>query len=298
MENLSAVGDEGYYFIRVIPENASTEVGSVYNFMITPISSYDSCEPDDMYVFAAEYNNSININNTIDNLYDQDWSKLVVSGGGIHLVSLSNIPEGNVYNVYIYDSSLNYVVGMSCSENNAGSVDLSEGAYYICVDSASGYSDTVEYNLKVMKRKSSSSVLKYTKTGQFVELTPYALYVNGSYVNMNWSYHYSVNYTRNQDVTTNWDTSFNLGYLKNGTYRGPQSVSSNDCIAVYMDNFTYTYFCRFPGSGADYDFITQPFGDGEYVLFYVDAVSGKVIDTEVNYYYLSLGMPQTFTEFN
>ncbi|MGN0351886.1 MAG: PepSY domain-containing protein [Roseburia sp.] len=264
--------------------------------MINLITDYDSYEPDDTPFFAVEYTNSVNVNATIDNTFDQDWSKVTFSSAGTYIVSLSNISSGNTYNVYVYDSSMNFVAGMSCSGNSVGTVQLSAGVYYVCVASASGYNASVSYNLKIMKRNSSSSNMMYTKTGQVVELTTNALYINGAKVDMNWSIHYSINYTRNQDVTTSNDTSFYLSYLKNGTYSGPQSVSSSDCIAVYMDNFVYTYFCRYSGS-TDYDYVYQPFEDGEYVLFYVDAVSGKVIDTELNYYYLVLGMNQTFTEF-
>jgi len=298
MENLSAIGDSGFYFLRVVPQTAATEADAVYFFMISLITECDACEPDDMPAFAAEYSNSIDVNNTIDNMYDQDWSKLTVSTGGTHIVSLSNIPDECTYNMYIFDSSLNFVAGMSCSENKVGTVNLESGDYYVKVASTTGYSTSQSYNLKIMRRKSSSSNMMFTKTGQIVELTTYALYINGKAANMNWSYHYTINYTRNQDVIPNDNASFLTGYLKNGKYGGPQGVSSSDCIAVYMDNFVYTYFCRFPGSGADYDWIHQPFEDGEYILFYVDAKTGKAIDTEINYYHLSLGMGQSFTEFN
>lgn len=298
MENLSAAGESGFYFLRVVPETAATEADAVYFFMVSLITEYDDCEPDDMPAFAVEYSNSINVDNTIDNMYDQDWSKLTVSTGGTHIVSLSNIPDDCTYGMYIFDSSLNFVAGMSCSENKVGTIDLQAGDYYVKVASVTGYSTTQSYNLKIMKRKSSSSAMMFTKTGQIVELTTYALYINGKAADMKWSYHYTINYTRNQDVIPNDNASFLTGYLKNGKYGGPQGVSSSDCIAVYMDNFVYTYFCRFPGSGADYDWIYQPFEDGEYILFYVDAETGKAIDTEINYYHLSLGMGQSFTEFN
>lgn len=294
-ENLSAIGGSGYYFLRVVPE---TEANDMYNFMITLITQYDACEPDDIPAFAVEYENSINVNNTIDNSFDQDWSKLTITNAGTHIVSLSNICEGNTYNVYIYDSAFNFIAGMSCNENKVGTVSLATGDYYICVKSANGYSDSQSYNLKVIKQKSSLSNTMFTKTGQIVELTSSALYINGSVVDMNWNYCYAVNYTRRQSIITNANTSFAMGYLKNGTYNGPQSVSSSDCIAVYMDKFMYTYFCYMSGDGAGYDRLTQEFGDEEYVLFYVDAKTGTVIDTEVNYYYLALNMPQTFTEFN
>lgn len=298
MENLSAVAQAGYYFLRVVPEAAATTEGAAYNFMISLIGTFDACEPDDIPAFAVEYTDTINVDNTLDNIFDQDWSKLTVSSNGTYVVSMSNIPSGNTYNVCIYDSSFNFVAGMSCSGNKAGTVNLTPGTYYINVDSATGYSETQSYNLKVIKKIWSYATVMITNSGHIVELSANALYVNGKPVDMNWKYYYTVNYTRKQDVETSLATSFKADYLKNGTYRGPQSVSSDDCIAVYMDNFTYTYFCRYPGAGADYDFINQPFGSGEYILFYVDAVTGKVIDTEINYYYLSLGMKQVFTEFN
>ncbi|MCI9078201.1 MAG: hypothetical protein HFH68_04650 [Lachnospiraceae bacterium] len=298
MENLSAAGENGFYFLRVVPQTVATEADAVYFFMVSLITEYDACEPDDMPAYAVEYSNSIDVNNTIDNMYDQDWSKLTVSTGGTHIVSMSNIPDDCTYNLYVFDSSLNFLAGMSCSENKVGTVNLDAGEYYIKVASATGYSTAQSYNLKLMKRKSSYSDMMFTKTGQIVELTTYALYINGKAADMKWSYHYTVNYTRNQDVIPNDNASFLNGYLKNGQYSGSQGVSSGDCIAVYMDNFVYTYFCRFPGSGADYDWIDQPFEDGEYILFYVDAKTGKAIDTEINYYHLSLNMKQSFTEFN
>lgn len=292
MENLSAVGEAGYYFLRVVPETASAIENAVYNFMISTIETYDACEPDDMPAFAVEYNGEINTRNTIDNRFDQDWSKLNVSTAGTYVTSLTNIPSGCTYNVYIYDSSFNFAGGMSCDSNKAATISLSAGSYYICVESASGYNAVQPYNLKLLKRKSASSKMITTKTGQIVELAYSDLYVNGKQVDMNWSYHYGINYTRNQDVKRNTGSKFYPEYIENGSYSGPQSVSSSDCIRVAMDNFTYTYFCSL-----GYDFRTTNFGDGDYVMFYVDAITGKVIDTNINYYYTSLNMPQTFVKY-
>jgi hypothetical protein len=295
MENLSAVGESGYYFLRVVPETATTETDAVYFFMITPITEYDACEPDDMPEFATEYTDVLNVNNSIDNLYDQDWFQLTISSGGNYIVSLSNIPDESTYNVYIYDASYDFVAGMSCSENKVGTINMSSGIYYIQVFSESGYSTTQSYNLKVIKRKDTSSKMIYTKTGQIVELTASVLYINGSPVDMNWSYNFSgSSYNRRQQIKTKDSTTFDVSVLKNGTYSGPQSVSSEDCIAVQMNNFNYIYFYRADGAGANYDYINEPIE--YYSWFYVDAVTGKVIDTEWNYYYWSLNMPQTFKE--
>ncbi|RDU23846.1 hypothetical protein [Anaerosacchariphilus polymeriproducens] len=292
MENLSAVGEAGYYFLRVVPVKAAANENVTYRFMIAPIATYDSCEPDDIPDFATEYTDYINTNNTIDNGYDEDWSKLTVSSDGTYLVSLSNIPAESTYNIYIYDASFNGLGNMSCSANKSGSISLGTGSYYICVASEKGFNAAASYNLKVLKRKDSNSNIIYTKTGQFVEMTHGTLYVNGNAVNMNWKYHYTANYRRIQDVETNAKTSFYPGYLKNGTYNGPQSVSSKDCIQVLMNNFKYTYFCSL-----GYDFRYLTFGDNDYAIFYVDAVTGKVIDTNINYYFVELNMPQKFTEF-
>lgn len=295
MENLSAVGSQGYYFLRVVPINASITEGDAYNFIINPISSYDDNEPDDMYVFASEYENTININGTLDNAFDQDWTKLKINTAySKYLISLANVPENANYAVYVYDSSLGFIGGFECSSSEVREVTLTYGSYYICVASVSGYSDSVKYNLKVMERGTEDSIMISTKTGQIVELTSTELFINGNKVDMNWEYKYDVNYVRNQNVITSSGTVLNTSYLLNGVFRGPQSVSSDDCIAVKMKNFKYKYFATGTPDGTNGLYTLDIDLDA---IFYVDVISGKVIDTNINYYYTHYGMPQTFTEF-
>ena len=85
--------------------------------------------------------------------------------------------------------------------------------------------------------------------------------------------------------------------MTNGTYHGPQDVTSDDCIVVRMDNFLYVYFYKELISGGDYIFDHFRYKDGDYVKFFVDVKSGKVIDVGCNWYATHLGMKQIFTEF-
>lgn len=296
MENISAVCESGYYFLRVVPDTAATAADAVYNFLITLIDQYDSCEPDDIPDFAVEYTDSINVKNTIDNTFDEDWSKMTITSSGTYIISMSDIPEGNTYNVYVYNASFDFLAGMSCDKNKVGTVSLSVGDYYICVASASGYSAVQNYNLKVVKRHTSASSTIFTKTGQIVELTSTALYINGAAVDMNWKYEFSgSSYNRRQYAKVTDSTTFALDTVMNGTYYGADNVSAQDCIAVQMKDFKYEYFYRAAGAGANYDYINEPIDVDSW--FYVNAATGKVIDTEWNYFYWGLNRTRTFNEF-
>lgn len=286
-ETLSHIAKDGFYFLRIVPVAAAN---STYNFIISLIESFDSNEPNDNIYFANDLYRNIYVNNTIDNAYDNDWMKLTVPSTATYNIFLSSVPYNTQYAVHVYDETSTYlgsVVGKTSDTLSA--ITLKTGTYYFCVQSYNGTFSNSPYFLKVVDKNVCD--IKITKTGKIVELTDTAITVNGRKVDMNWSYHYTGQYRRIQDVTTSENTTF-LKAMKNGTYSGPQSVTSSDCIMVAIDNFVYDYWY-----GPALQFESIKFGDGKYVIFYVDAIEGKVIDTEVNYYYHTLNMPQIFNEF-
>lgn len=183
MENLSCVGNAGYYFLRVVPV---TPAGFQYNFMIDLIGSYDENEPDDNPSFSTPYVNCMDVENTIDNLFDQDWMKLTVESTAAYEIELKNVPAGRQYSVVVYDSSLNYRQGIVSDGNKTVALALEPGTYYFCVESYnSQFEQANKYQLKATPRHEANSASYTTEGGNLVEITTNRMYINGRPVNMN-----------------------------------------------------------------------------------------------------------------
>lgn len=276
-----------------------------YAFIAAHSSNYSANEPNDKLNQAKEYPLGTVLKDSMDNPFDEDYYWVKVEEEADYQVILKNIPENAQYHVSLFDTSYNLVAGNSLTseKTNFNAAKLAAGIYIIHIAAEQGYSDTQEYEFQLYKKPTDSNVQsKITKSGQIVELTNNALYINGVKTDMHWTYRHSLtNYTREQNVFPNEKSSFALenysDILKNGTYHGPQDVTSDDCIIVRMNNFLYTYFYKPDISGGDYDWHTIPFGDEFHVKFFIDAKSNKVIDVECNWYTTHLNMKQIFTEF-
>lgn len=95
---MSYISDGGYYFLRTVPVTADNS--SLY-FIVNILDKYDKSEPDDNVIFSKEYSGYMNVSNTIDNVFDQDWMKFNSSKAGIYKIELNNVPSGAEYIVLL-----------------------------------------------------------------------------------------------------------------------------------------------------------------------------------------------------
>lgn len=125
-------------------------------------------------VFAATVNEA-EPNNTTDNanslrpgdtMYgniqsssDVDFYRLSIMADGNRSITLSNIPGGCNYNLYLYDYRGNLITSSSASGNTDENISKSlvTGTYYIGVKSYSGYSGSSNYTLKVISSGSATT---------------------------------------------------------------------------------------------------------------------------------------------
>ena len=296
-ELVSVICEPGTYAIGIMLKDL-TAAPKEYAFIAAHSSNYSANEPNDKLNQAKEYPLGTVLKDSMDNPFDEDYYWVKVEEEADYQVILKNIPENAQYHVSLFDTSYNLVAGNSLTseKTNFNAAKLAAGIYIIHIAAEQGYSDTQEYEFQLYKKMTDSKFL-LTKSGQMVELTNNALYIDGVKTDMHWTYRHSLtNYTREQNTTPNKKSSF-ASILKNGSYHGPQDVTSDDCIVVYMDNFLYTYFYKELISGGAYDFDHTRFNDTEYQAFFVDVKSNKVIDMDYNWYKRALNMKQIFTEF-
>lgn len=302
-EQVSAICDPGVYVIGVhLKELKGASMPCAFIANSTPV--YSSNEPNDKINQAKEYTVNTFLRDSIDNSFDEDYYYFQVEENGQYQAIFKNIPESARYHASIYDTSLNHIAGYTfdLKNNTVNFGNLEKGVYILMIASESGFDANKEYEFKLQKKLDPNSVCMVTHSGQFVELTEKALYINGIRVDMSWGYRFSPeysDYTRDQKIESSNSSTFDLNYLFNGTYSGPQSVRSDDCIMVFMNHYSYMYFYKKLISGGAYDFVyLKPSETVDYRAFYVDVKTGKAIDTEMNWYSWGNGMPQTFTQFN
>lgn len=301
MEQLSYVSNEGYYFLRFVPNNVTAN--STLQFEIDQITQFDASEPDDNTYFARAYTDSINVNNTIDNVYDRDWFSFTVTQKSAYTIALLNVPSGNQYFVNLYDNNFTSLGGMLSSGNQTAGVTLEAGTYYFYVASYNGkFSTSDAYNLRVQKRNSTSSKVLVSKTGKLVEITNNAVYINGNAVNLSWetSYFtpdtYWIHYA--QKVHSTADSKIAASSCSNGKLQGSSTSGAtayNDCLEVYVSACSYWFYVRAYGNPSEIS--SETFGTDEYLRLYIDVTSGKVVDTDVCYLYTSFDHKFTFTKY-
>ncbi|ALP37257.1 hypothetical protein ASL14_14750 [Paenibacillus sp. IHB B 3084] len=84
---MSYIAETRYYFIQI---HSYKGFDSVNPFTVVAglSDSYDANEPDDNPFFAKNQGSSnFNSNQTIDNLYDEDWTKIKITGNtGVRII--------------------------------------------------------------------------------------------------------------------------------------------------------------------------------------------------------------------
>lgn len=298
IDRFSAVCEnEGYYFLCVVPQTASTSDGAVYYFIVNLIDDFDSNEPNDNALQSKEisYSSEININGTIDNVFDQDWYKITVPSSKSYRIELNGVPSGAQYTFNICDENLDIVSALTSEGDGKTFAQLDAGTYYVNIASANNvYSATTTYTFRMREVHSTNSTFHTTKGGHLVEITNSAIYIDGAAVDLNWNFVYNINYIRTQKFTVTSSTQIDAATYKNGTFKDGQNINkSSDCVAVKINNFVMTYYCNSP-----HDSWTTNFDSSMWTYFYIDADTGKTIGTDANYYHTDMGIKNSFNRFN
>lgn len=296
IDRLSAVNtSEGYYFLRVIPETVPTDENAVYYFVVNMVDKYDSSEPNDNPSQSKVYTGTnITLKGTIDNVFDQDWTKITTKSEKSYQIQLSGVPSGAEYAVNVYDENLNIKAALVSEGSKKSYISLKAGTYYICIGTYNNYfSDSATYSFNMNEVHSLNSTFYTTNGGHQVEITDRAVYVDGALVDLNWRFEYNILYTRTQDFKMTSSTSVEARSYQNGTFVDGQNMNrSSDCIRVMVNNFTMSYFCTSP-----YASWTKNFGSSDWTYFYIDANTGKTIGTDANYYHTNMGITNSFKKF-
>ncbi len=119
-------------------------------------ANLNETEPNNTFANANGISPGNSINGKISSTSDVDYYKLTIMYSGNRSITLSNIPSGCDYELYLYDYNGNIISSSTAS----GSIDenistsLNPGAYYIGIKSYSGYSSS-DYTLTVKSIGSS-----------------------------------------------------------------------------------------------------------------------------------------------
>lgn len=301
-EQLSYIASSGFYYLRVVPHTAS-ETASFYTLRIDTLTQYDSGEADDNLCSANVYTNSINVNQTIDNTHDVDSFLLKVNQAKDYSITLSKVPSDAKYVFMLYNSDMSLKGSFISKGSKTRTIALKEGSYYVQIFSYNGtFSASKSYKLNMTPTAYYPNVAGgyriLTKGGQTLEVTSNAAYINGRMINLNWEYRFQTNeepyYTRTQGLHTSSNTSIHISSVKTGSFTG-SNASSENAVCLAVDNVWYSYYYLQSG-GSDHIYDTVDFNDGEYIYVYIDADTGSIIDTDINYEYVALGYPKTFDE--
>ncbi|WP_322903168.1 carboxypeptidase regulatory-like domain-containing protein [Paenibacillus campi] len=145
-ELLSQVATPGYYFISVTSYQGA-DTSNPFTLATVLSDSYDSSEPDDNPYFAKDRGAAFVSQQNIDNVLDEDWSKITLTKETTLNVRLNNPSANGDYVVYIKDANLQNLG--SLKQNQLGQITLPAGSYYTQVYAPSKFDLTTPYTLSV-----------------------------------------------------------------------------------------------------------------------------------------------------
>jgi hypothetical protein len=285
MENLSYIAATGRYYLRVYPWVAPPAT-TTYSFMVSTTATYDAGEANDNVWQAKPYTNSININRTIDNVYDEDWYSLTVNKAArLHTISLSNVPSGGQYVVAIYDTNFNVLDTFISTSSASVNYNIDLDTYYLRIFSLNGvYSTSQNYTLAVTPNYTIADGVQFTANGgQAIEVATYGVYIDGTKINLDWDYSF---YPPGEPGKYQWLNTYSntkvganaiaRGTLTGGSFFGGNSydVSTSNCIRVLVTNISYK----------NHFGVYQLLEAGGAAYIYIDVTNKKVVDSQTNSY--------------
>lgn len=145
-EQLSTLASAGgYYFICVNSYQGSDAVNP-YTLALPYATAYDSIEPDDNPWQAVAKSGGYTASQTLDNGFDEDWTKFTVSKTDHYTFSFT-APAAHNYQVQIYNSSLGLVYTLN--KNNQSLLKMSPGTYYFKVATTDTVDPSAAYQLSL-----------------------------------------------------------------------------------------------------------------------------------------------------
>ncbi|MBE7898975.1 carboxypeptidase regulatory-like domain-containing protein [Paenibacillus polymyxa] len=146
-EQASYVAGTGYYFI-LVQSYKGFNITQPFTVHSIQSDSYDSSEPDDNPWFAKDRGSAtFSSSQTIDNILDEDWSKINVPSDSTVRLNLNNTSAYGEYRLDLYDANLTSLGYLS--QNTTAQIKLSAGEYYIRVIAPSKFDLTTPYTLTV-----------------------------------------------------------------------------------------------------------------------------------------------------
>ena len=288
-EQLSAIGEEGIYFIGV---NSVKGFDDKNPFVFEVISSdqYGANEPDDNILQAKSYESSLSIEDTIDNIFDQDWSKFSITKASRISASLNNVNTSNAYKVDIMNSDLQTV--RTINANSSDDFLLSEGTYYARVQSNNGFDPQQKYKFNL----TSTTIIGLSPDYKYVVTTDSnkKLYINGKPIDVTWERKHQFNYPgggyeyRSQQVYQRSDSEL-IG-AQYGTYTSTHTGTIKHAFNLVIKNPQYYYYYTryYNGGPSDHDEIHEPIPIP--VSLIIDVDTGTVVDfnsDNFNFYYIN-----------
>ncbi|WP_411349394.1 carboxypeptidase regulatory-like domain-containing protein [Paenibacillus sp. WLX2291] len=146
-ELLSHLATSGYYFISVTSYQGA-DTSNPFTLFTTLSDSYDKSEPDDNPFFAKDRGTTaFTSQQNIDNLLDEDWSKITLNAQSKVNLRLNNTSANGEYIIQLWNANLQNLG--SLKQNNNGQITLPAGTYYIQVYAPSTFDITTPYTLSV-----------------------------------------------------------------------------------------------------------------------------------------------------
>ncbi|MDK8179967.1 Ig-like domain-containing protein [Paenibacillus sp. UMB4589-SE434] len=155
-EQISRIAPAGIYYVAVNAQ-AGFDAANPYLFTIQESPVYDSAEPDDNVWRAKPLTDSINLlQQTLDNLYDEDWVKLTVTAAKSFRINFTNSAPNTNYQVQLFNQNLQSLGTINQNTDVLGS--FAQGTYYIRVLSLSSYNAVQPYKLTFTEFKAPTQV--------------------------------------------------------------------------------------------------------------------------------------------
>lgn len=302
-EQLSAIGQKGIYFIGISSVKGFDDKNP-FNFEVISSEKYGDNEPDDNIFQAKSRDSSFSIEDTIDNNFDQDWSKFSITEASIISASLTNVSSSNAYKVDIINSQLQ--IQRTLDANSSNSFVLPAGTYYARVQSNSGFDAQQKYKFD-LKSYAQSAILGFSPDYKYVVTmdSNKNVYINGKSVNIDWKREYNLNYPgggydyRSQEVSKRADSEL-IG-AQYGTYTSTYTGTISHAFNLIIKNPQYMYwYTHYPNGGpSTHDQINEPIPIS--VSLIINADTGTVVDfnsDSFNFYYINKIESHNFTQIS
>jgi hypothetical protein len=302
-----------FYFLQVVP---ITPINGHYQFIVQISTTFDSAEVDDNVLDARTHSLPMTVNQTLDNPIDIDWFRFTTGDLDFLDVTLSNVPNGAVYSILIYDENLNMLGGFTSSGSETRLWQMPRNTtFFAKVSSVNGtFSATQSYRLSIHPFRLSIYDAEITSPlGNTVGIRGGNLYIDGVQVNMNNTFYNRSSQTmlginswisRQQSLIGVGGRATAQGFGSRGVFVGRElgnpdfrEIRSNNAVVVRITDVqsTYSWFRTINGisSGSFFRSLNAPV-DHASTHIVVDATTRRVIDLlEFNEIYRSYGVMPT-----